>query len=115
MLNLLSLSCWVCVSQVLFLQDNAVPYQLKNGSVLLAGTCGSSSSTIPGSDNEQIDLFIAAPGRFFGPFRQITGRGFGGSLWMEDEPGEGELQGTILYAERCACCRLAFAAAYCSS
>lgn len=89
------------MSHMLVLQDNAVPYQLKNGSILLAGTCGSiNGSPIPrsllpgsslGSNTEKIQLLIAAPGNFFGPFRANSR-----SLWMEDEPGEGELQSTVL-------------------
>ena len=88
---------------VVALQSNAVPYQLKNGSVLLAGTCGSSSRPpLPGADGEQIQLLIAEPGNFFGPFMAVTAR-FGGALWMEDEPGEGKLQST---SPRRACCKI---------
>ena len=68
--------------------NNAVPYQLRNGSVLMAGTCGSSHPSLPGADGEQITLSIADKNNFFGPFTRIPGQGFGGSLWKEDEPGE---------------------------
>ena len=88
---------------VVALQSNAVPYQLKNGSVLLAGTCGSSSrSPLPGADGEQIQLLIADPGNFFGPFKAVAGQ-FGGTLWMEDEPGEGKLRST---SPRHVCCTI---------
>ena len=70
---------------------NAVPYQLRNGSILLASTCGSiaTSPSLPGRDSEAIQLLIAKPGDFFGPFEAVAGHGFGGLLWSEEEPGEG--------------------------
>ena len=69
--------------------NNAVPFQLKNGSLLMAGTCGSNTATtLKGNDGEQITMAIAEPKAFFGPFVAIKGKGFGGNLWDENEPGE---------------------------
>eukprot|EP01047_Picozoa_sp_COSAG01_P008029 COSAG01_NODE_311_length_19072_cov_73.511727_17_plen_143_part_00 len=57
--------------------NNAVPYQLRNGSILMAGTCGNSHPSLHGADGEQITLAIADKNHFFGPFRKIAGQGFG--------------------------------------
>eukprot|EP01051_Picozoa_sp_SAG22_P006500 SAG22_NODE_428_length_10591_cov_8.858178_3_plen_340_part_00 len=55
--------------------NNFVTWQLRNGSILAAGTCGDMSfpdGTNPGNDGEKIWLGIAAPGDWAGPFVTVV-------------------------------------------